>query len=350
MTSAAVGVTALALLAVAAVVAVEVVSRAAAAVGGEQIWLKDLALQRKDDQMRRLGRGRRPEVVFVGSSATMCAVDPAVLKQQFGIEAYNAAIFRGAMSYLRQWATDFVLPRCAPTVMVLEVWLVTLNDNSAAVENGEQYRQAPYFTSLARWRAVYDLGSWLTCLRVLPLLRQPRRCREVAAGMWGRRTFASRHRPLTIENVVGPHGESIEHDAKLQHRTGPRMHTALEGFVRDFHLGGAQWSALTQLVEHAGSRGIKVLLYEPPSTARLQDEYFPGGRAAWDAAHARLRAMTRTLDATWLDLDLEMTDEQYFADAVHANLAGKQLVSRAVGAAIVHQVAPRPGSLDRAVR
>lgn len=322
---------------VALMVLLEVVARTTAKGSGADVWLKEPLLQRKDDRMRQLGRKAQPDVLFLGSSGIMCAVDPEILSREFGVTAYNAGIFRGTTCYVASWGRLFALRRLTPRIVVIEVWLPTINDNSDMSEHYNQHLKSPYFTSRKRMRFLYELGHWMTLLRLAPpaatapiqLARQMGQSLQ-RVGSWTAR------RPVSLPGVIGMDGESVEHDAKLGYRTGALLQKLLRGMMQEWSMGAQNWSALTELIAVARAGGAQVLLLEPPYTDELAREYFPGGLPAWLLARELVEQRALELDALWL-LPERMTEEAYFSDPVHANLAGKRHFSVAVGTALVQQ-------------
>jgi hypothetical protein len=316
---------------------VELVARSAAGSTFADLWMKEPLLQRKDDQMRATVP-RRLDVLFLGSSETMCAIDPVVIKQHAGISSYNAGVFRGVMSYVSRWGCDFALRRLEPRIVVIEVWPALLNQNGAMVDHYHQYLAAPYFTSRRRIRFLYEAGHWLVCLRMAPLLTQPARVVKLAAQTVRARDCWTARRPLALPGVIGAGGESVEHDERPTYRVGRRLRAVLEEQLDNWELGDRECAALTTLVEAARARGARVLLYEPPYTEDLWREFFPGGEEAWERAWRGVRELSESLDASWIKPELDMTSHELFADPVHANLEGKRRFSIAMGDALLPEV------------
>lgn len=322
---------------------VEGVSRSMAFHMYADLWLKEPLLQRKDDQMRAFAR-HGVDVLFLGSSATMCAIDPAVLRAHTGLSSYNAGVFRASMSYLSRWSQDFPLRRVSPRLVVIEGFLLCANDNSELDEHFQLYQRAPYFTSRRRIRLLYEWGYYLVTLRCAPLVAAPRLFVRALIGTIRTRRPVRWQSVRSLPGVIGPGGESVEHDEHLTFRIGPRLDAALQGMVRDWHVGGREWSAFAALVEAVRATGVQVLLLEPPYTAELTSQYFPGGLQAWEADRARFREFCAQLGVDWIDTAGVLEDSQHFSDPVHANLRGKTLftvvVSNVLGPLLGRSVAP----------
>lgn len=315
----------------------ELFARSAARGAFADIWLKEPMLQRKDGRMRVIAR-RRPLVVFLGSSESMCAVDPTVLKEHYGITSYNAGVFRGMMTYVNGWAGDFVLRRLKPRLVVVEVWPPILNDNSEMTGHHDDYAGAPYFTSRRRLRFLYEAGHWLVLLRLLPLLARPVSVLKLIVQVVKHPQWWTYRRPLSLPGVIGDGGQSVEHDLRGAYRTGPRLEAIFHEIMTKWTVGGHEWQALISIVERCRQRGASVVFLEPPYTADLPRKYFPGGEAAWEDARQRIFSLSEGLGVRWLHPAGEMKEEQYFADPVHANLAGKTRFSVALGEVLVAEL------------
>jgi hypothetical protein len=328
-----------AVLAVLAVLAllVETVARAVAHVRQEPLRWHDLFTQRKQDQMERLGRC---DLVFAGSSKMLYGVDPNVVAERTGLRAYNASIYRGVPLVTEAWLRDVVLRTLRPRYVVVGISPTEINDNSPLVGRLEEYRAAKVFHAGRVRRLHWWLGRLSYAIRYAGLLRHPRGLLSLVRGVLRRRDVWTWRVPAEIPGELGPNGLSLKFLGR-SYGHGPRMYALIRDQVTNFSNGGEQAGAYHRLGPLCESYGARLVLAAMPAAQELIDDTFEGGRAAWDAEWARLRAMVADLGLPLVDVADGFEDHALFADMVHLNGAGQAEFSRRLGDALAAELGLR---------
>lgn len=260
-------------------------------------------------------RGESVEVLLIGSSQMVAALDPTTIVPP-PLTAYNAALHRATPDLTARWLTDVVLPRVRPRVVVWGLGSADLNDNGPIHdETLATFLRSPGASSSPARRYLSALRTRYALLRHAKVLLQPRRFARLlrkSATVAGTATY--RH--------LGPRGRSQQYWEREEYWTTPEKLAFLKGkVVSDFAVGGRQIETITRTVQRLRSAGVGVLLIEMPHAQEYQD-LLPRGEQ--DVLRAR-EALQRIADETGSVLHTPERDElptDWFNDCVHLNGRG----------------------------
>lgn len=287
------------------------------------VW-SDKSTQVKVAQMDRLERRHGcVDVAFVGNSMTRDAVDPLTYtaSDPQHRSAYNAALDAATPALLKRWTLEQVEPRLQPGTVVLGLSSFDLNDNARIAASAlDSYQTATLSRDdfFGRLQAPFVEHSDL--FRYRSELRDPA---EVWAGIQRLRDGARTERLSAdgLDGIIGPDGEGLSR--RPLHYTGS---VAIQAFDRaqllnDFHMGGAQIAAATDLVEQLRGRGVEVVLLLLPVT-RDYVELHPDGGADFQRFLVTARRLAERTGATLVDAHAWATSDEQFADTHHLNGEG----------------------------
>jgi hypothetical protein len=257
------------LVALAVVVAAELVAQALASRLPEPRLWQSYEAQDKVAQMDALGREGGADVVFVGTSLVNGAIDGRVVQRTLGsrVRAYNAALSAGVPEIMAPWTRDVVLPRLRPKLLVLGVSSLDFSDGA-----GPKFREALEGSvrggeATGAEDTLDRAGRWLTD----------------NSDLW-RYRFAFREPETLVDAIRGgastPGGEygNVEPGGRThlgEHRVGG---ADLGPPVGGWRLGRDSPAAIVDLIENAKGRGIRVALVDMPVTQRYVDRHPRGER------------------------------------------------------------------------
>lgn len=283
--------------------------------------------------MRELTRDGGSRIVFIGSSIVATAVSPEVVTgHDSAAVAYNAGINRGVPTVLEHWVLERVVPLLRPTLAVVCMSSLELNDNSRfSQEVNESYYAAPiHRTRLARWILGLRLLYVALVARRRVLNRIGRRSTTPSLvdrldALVPRRTFGAYRRWL---DMTGTGQSRIYTDVK--HRPSPtRDAKFVRDIVNDYAAGGTQTAALQRLIEALQSRCVDVTLVFLPHTAEYVGLH-PHGMEDVEQARSATALVASERGIPFIDLQGVVLQSTHMADCIHPNGAGSRRLSEAL--------------------
>ena len=312
-------------LAVAAVLlfAVELVFRAIAHVATDPyLWWHDLFTQRKEDQMRRLARSGGADVVVLGASTMIYGVEPGELGELTGSRCYNASLYRGLPGVAEAWLGDRVLPLLQPKLLVIALCPQEANDNSPLLKRLDEYRESRVFNAGALRRTFHRACHISYAVRYSKLLLTPRALVGALGRVIRRRDAWSWRVPPEIPGALGAFGVSPEF-AEREYGFGPNMRDLIRNHISGFADRGELRACYRSMFAQATAAGAKMIFLAMPASKEFIDEMFPGGRRAYEAEFASLRAFANELGVPLIDFADGFEDHEFFADGIHLNGKGR---------------------------
>jgi hypothetical protein len=255
----------------------------------------------KAGQMQQLGAVGGAQVVFMGTSVTEAAVDPAGLDLGIG-GAYNAALPFGTPMGLELWAREFVIPSLEPSLVVLGVpaWPPWGIESEDPLRSGLE-QVVEFLQPSSPWRSLLQTSELVR--RRDQLRSLPERLAHAPAdeGLWtdaGHQTAYYQGRARAVEGVANG-GIDV------------RRSTA------------ANLDALDRLLALFLSRGIGVVLLLEPGECpvAVHDCGTAADRHEWVAALSEL-AVRRGIEI--IDGREPQWDPALFSDPAHFNRAGTE--------------------------
>jgi hypothetical protein len=270
--------------------------------------------------LERMERVPPGGVVLLGASQTGTDIAPVALAEQAeSVEtAFNAWLVGAGMRTVERWAREFVVPRLAPSVVVIGVTSRELNDNLPE-EAFQKYRTS---------RAVVenlDSPSWLERVRMAAerwsaVVRHRERFRSPVGTL--RAVLAGDRSQEPDDPGVGPGGmlvDRIDWDLRVDPAHVERERRALAGY----RVGDRQTEAMVRLVSELRRRGVDVVLVDLPVYEPVTVPMHP--RGAVDVARYRqaLRSVAARLGVPLLDARRAGPwEREHFADPEHLNGRG----------------------------
>lgn len=329
------------LLAIPLALLVELLFRAVGHVGTEPLWWHDLATQRKELQMRRLGRA---DVVVIGTSMVLYGIDPDALGKRLGMRCYNASIYRGVPTVTEMWLRDFVLPMLRPRLVVIGLSAVEANDNSPLVSRYDEYRAAKVWS---KSRARLWLVRRSYAFRFAPMAKHPR---HLLGLVWKALRTPSAWRwtvPLDIPGKVGPLGEGTDM-LDRSYAVMPRMGMLVTGQVGEgYDNGGVQSGAWRRMPDLVRSFGAEPVFVATPAPDLLFRDFYLGGYDAYLREQTRCIELARSTGTPYVDVTGDVRDERFFADPMHANRLGRDTFTALLADALLPYADHARGHADR---
>jgi hypothetical protein len=292
-----------------------------------EIWPDD-ATTVKVEQMDELDCA---DVVVVGNSVARDDLRPAVLDDELGVVAYNAALDAASARQVQRWLPDQVLPRLDPAAVV---WIVTspdLNDGAPAGQAAfDSYRSSPGGRDDLLGRLQRPLTEHVALVRNRAALTDP-----AALGRAVSDRFAGEDAPRVADDglpgVLGPSGEGVSRQDLTYVEDDP----VVAGFVRDqllaeYEVGDHQLDAAAGAVDDLQHDGVEVVLVIPPVTEEFVALH-PDGRDSFDEYRTAVSDLAAEQGVTLLDHSAE-GDESWFADTHHLNGRGADEYTRQLAA------------------
>jgi hypothetical protein len=286
------------------------------------VWA-DETTQLKVAQMDERGCA---DLVIVGNSMARDDVQPALLEDALGVEAYNASLDAAGPSLLSRWVHEEVSPRLDPSTVVLALSSADLNDNSEAARAA----QAGYDASvMGRDDAIGRLGAFATEHSDLVRYRVELRRPDAVWDALGRalRGDDPDQRDGTDPSLIGPDGEGLSRRALTYDGSSVSATFAQSQLLGDFVVGGAQLQSARALVDDLQDDGVEVVLVILPVT----DDY----QALHPEPETDMATFLRVVDdladetgATVVDLHDAPYGDELFADTHHLNGAGSERLTR----------------------
>ncbi len=317
----------------------EVVVRALAPHLPELLEWRDWECHHKAKVLLRLADQGGASVVFVGSSVSNAAFDPAQATEIQGLPrpAFNASLNAATMRTLELWTRDLILPRLRPTHLILGVFSGDMNDNSLVGSAGFEM-----FRSSIGWRRVRPGASAAQRLLVAAekhsfLVRYRHFIRE--PGAWGiHRSVLDRWRLLRgnlrsrfskqrgVKAGCTPLGDLERLSIFRGVPYGPpreRMLASWRRIVHEYDAGGAELQALNRLVDSVTRAGVEALVVRMPVTPDWVP-FHPNGGADFDRFVRTLEGFAADRRVRYLDLSKEFGSLDEFVDALHLNDVGRK--------------------------
>lgn len=283
-------------------------------------------LQKKFARISAIRGVHHPGVVLLGDSLMDAGIDPTGLRVPGG--AFNAALAGETLGVIAPWATEVVVPRLHPRVVVLGF--------SANVLSGPIAGRSPLVSAYTKSRTVrYAQGSgdlldnldgWLqqhvALYRERSVLRQP---------------FSASGNSSVYDPPLSTEGWN-EGFAEGHLQTGPAATTEAVAAIRhdllnDYHVGPAQVAALGRLIDQLRNAGAEVVLVAMPVSADFVDA-IPGGPSSYESAIGRLLATGRAHGA--LTSSAGEWPAADFADAAHLNQTGTARMTAWMSSELAH--------------
>jgi len=278
----------------------------------------DLETQWKVAQMDGLAAGGGADVVFLGSSIVNAGIDPALFAElsEPGTVVYDAALNATSPQLLELWATEIVLPRLQPDLVVIGLSSRSLNDHG--ISQAEQYER--YVESIER---AFEIGEATIPQRI------DRAMSNVSAVV---RLRSEIRRPFAVFNdlrgttrsllALTDQGATTRLRGMEYHVSSAFRAQTVELDLVDYQIGGVELAALARLVDEIRSIGARVLLVDMPVMEADYTPMHPNGQADPDAYRAALREFADQNDVHLATPpDLPWPAEQ-FADPLHLNQSG----------------------------
>lgn len=293
-----------------------------AAEGVARIIAPDLApvgrWPRADYAGHEAGLGPRAadlDLLVLGSSVVGRDISPDRLRDLGGpAVGYNYWLAGPPMRSIDLLATDVLLRRVTPPVVVVGLTMREFTDGPSARNHLEALRQSPGFLAASgRLGWIDRLDDGLQRASVLARHRTEFRdpvqlARNIAAA------------PLVPERL-GPDGYMLDRGG--DHLADePAAHVAQEEAVMaGYEVNPGDVEALRHLLAELGERGSRVLVVNLPVTERfiaMADD----GRADYDDYLRQVRAAAEEGGAAWLDAMDRSWPDHLFADVNHLNDQG----------------------------
>jgi hypothetical protein len=285
---------------------------------GEPVLWGDLETQWKVEQMDHLASEGGADVVFFGSSIVNAGLDPELYAERSppGTVVYNAALNATSPHLLELWATEIVLPRLQPQLVIIGLSSRELNDNG--ISQAEQYGR--YVGSIGRAFEIDQpnvpqrLDRALSEMSVLMRLRSELR-----------RPFSvfNQLRGTTVQNLQLTDQGAVTRLRTIEYHIADvfRERTVDKDLV-DYEIGGLEVGALSRLIDAIRATGADVLLVDMPVVEADYAPMHPNGQTDLDEYRAVLadfaadRAVPLTTPGNnpWPSGD--------FADPLHLNQSG----------------------------
>lgn len=255
------------------------------------------------------------DLLVLGSSVVGRDISPDRLRDLGGpAVGYNYWLAGPPMRSIDLLATDVLLRRVTPPVVVLGLTMREFADGPSARNHLEALRQSPGFLAASgRMGWIDRLDDGLQKVSVLARHRTDFRdpvelARNIAAA------------PLVPERL-GSDGYLLDRgDDHLEDE--PAAHVAQEEAVMaGYEVNPGDVEALRHLLGELGERGTRVLVVNLPVTERfiaMADD----GRADYDDYLRQVRAATEESGAAWLDTMDDSWPDRLFADVNHLNDQG----------------------------
>lgn len=296
----------------------ELAARALSPYLPEPLLWGDETTQVKVAQMDALGCA---DVVVLGSSTARDGLVPAVLEDELGVRAYNAALDAATPALLDRWLREEVDPRLEPRTVVVGLTSADLNDNSEA---GDAAVRSYDRSIMGRDDPVGRLGALAAehsaLVRHRAQLRQPD---ELWAAL-GRLRRGERTEGLDAAALIDADGAGRSRRELVYDGSSVAATFAAEQLLNDYAVGGAQLQSLRGLVERLQRDGVEVVIVLLPVT----DDYLDLHPHPDDVA--RFVEALEGLDTRVVDLHDTGYDEALFADTHHLNGRGSERLTREV--------------------
>ena len=299
----------------------ELVTRLIAGRLPEPLRWYSIEAQTKVAQMEQLRReGWKGGVVFIGTSMMNVALDPLELARSVGQEttfAYNASLSAGIPRLMEEWTKAVVFPKLQPSVLVIGLSSIDLNDASSHRELLLRLFEAAPAARLALGRAslmerIDDAAS-----RVSAFVRYRRAFRDP------KRVFQSvvLNRSAVVDPQVGSFGAGLAH--RGEDFALPKPVDRAEGTLADYHTGGLEQAAIGRIIALAQARGTRVLIVKMPVTAEYIATH-PRGGDDYQVFERALAALAASYAVPVIDAQPAATGHRYFADDSHLNGRGTE--------------------------
>ncbi len=301
----------------------ELMMRAVARVGGTPVWWHDSFTQAKEAQLHELRHAGGVDVVFIGTSMMLLGLDPDRVGARTGLRCYNASVYRGVPTVSEAFLTDVVLREVRPSLVVMGMSPFDVNDNGLLATRLAEYRAAKVFTGGPIWSFVRFFGRHCYTIRNLPALKHPPELGRNLVTAW--RTGApGRWRVIhEIPGYLGPAGQGLEF-LQRHYFTGPQMYALIRRQAYDnYDNGGVQMEAFRRVVALNARHGARTVFAAMPVAAAFFEGMFIGGRERWEREWTTLRRLAGELGVPVVDVASEFEGEQYYADLIHMNRAGR---------------------------
>jgi len=281
--------------------------------------------------------GRRPDIVFLGSSRVVTGLDPAIVERDVAaatgatVRALNLGVTGATADTSRLVLKNLIGDDMRPNVAVYGIYELEM----LVAPNTHARQNLPYLSSIERLDDFIDYRNeswrrraWFLTERALPFERDRRLVRDALEIVF---TPASGHD--LYETDAPPPGERGFHRVPVgvPDPDPDRARREYAGALRRPRLSDTAALQLERLIELARERAIDIVLVDLPVTARH--------RAFWArprdlAAYlARVREIAERERVPLLDLyenPDEMVPERGFTDTHHLNELGAAIASHAV--------------------
>jgi hypothetical protein len=259
------------------------------------------------------------------------------------LRGYNAGLHRGFYGVTGPFLVDAVLPMLRPATVVLGVSIFDLNDNGELLhDTTERYERALLGRQDAIGRAARLVAARSALFRNQGALRRPRRvAMAVAARVSGKEVEDDDVRDS--RHNVGAEGEWLGYSARGFHTTDKMRAHLIEGGLGNHHVGGRQVSEVEQWLRRIQDRGPRAVLALMRPSDQLWREVADGERHRGEAVET-IRALAARVGVTLLEPEVDLVDEEHYADLAHLNRSGMRRFSVALGESLAAAVSA--GSLS----
>lgn len=274
--------------------------------------------------------GDQLDVLFAGSSVAQANLDPPIFietSHQFDT-AYNAGLPSATPRVWRQFLLDTVYAQLCPAVVVIAVDVRQFSDNKPGGDN--QFGR--YVNSAGRLEAVGTADVWQRAeewlesrsalFRIRARLREPD---KIVARVWGIGDPG-----YWRYTNLSPLGRYLSNDTLTYVFSQESLDKLADGAFRDFSVGGAETTALRQMIEDALERGIAPVLVETPAMNESLVAALPRGDADLAAYSNTLRAVAQEYEIPFIRMAEFDNQPVFYADLYHMNFTGVEAVTRSL--------------------
>lgn len=309
-----------------ALLAAELIVRAAAPKLRDPLIWPDWEAQNKVAAMDRLAEAGGASVVFVGSSMVNAGINPREAARMLGVRkpAFNAALNGSDLRSIDAWTRNVVVPRLRPRVVVIGFNAGEANDNRTATDLYDRFGQSPLGrVAIEQGGLLARVDAWFVerayLIRYRSVLRNPidavighdpQQDRQ-RSDAWGR-----------LAAIAGLHRRPYN----------PGLARNLGNFDRmfaDFTTGGVQFDALERTIRSLKADGVGVVLVRMPITKDILPRY-PRGESDRSAFTQVLTTFAARMNVPLIDAEAEISSPSFFVDPVHLNAEGMAMLTRIV--------------------
>lgn len=276
-------------------------------------------------ERRLAAEGNQVDTLVVGSSSVGVAVRPTDLPE--GGAGYNYWLAGPSMRSVADLTSEVLLGRVSPSTVLIGVTMREFNDGpSQRAHHTALVESYPFKDETGRSTLIDDADEVLKSVSALArhrdVLRDPvRLVDQLQTG------------PLTPENMAADgHLADRGNDQMVDE---PAEHLEQErDAMFDYALADGDVDALDRLLSTLTDRRISAVVVNLPVSAKFIG-LANGGQDAQQRFTNRIRLITETHGAVWVDSMSDLWEDEWFADVNHLNDRGVARLRPTLAAALV---------------